>query len=217
MSSIRILIVDDHEVVRVGLTTMLDKHPGFAVVGQAGGAAESVSMAMALKPDVVVMDVRMPDGSGVEACRDILAVLPSTKVIMLTSYADDSAALASVMAGASGYVLKQVGTRELIKAIETVSQGGTLLDPAVAGRVLEELRGMAAHRDRSEESLTEQERKILAFIGEGKTNREIGLALYLSEKTVRNYVSIILHKLNLNNRAQAAAYSARRKALGMES
>ena len=211
MSTIRIMVVDDHEVVRLGLVTLLGRQPGYQVVGEAAGAAEAVEKAKALLPDVVVMDVRMPDGSGIEACRLIRAERPQTRVIMLTSYADDEAVITAVMAGASGYVLKQVGSGDLLRAIETVRTGGTLLDPAVTLRVLERMRAQAQG---STEPLTDQERNILGLIGEGMTNRDIAQRLFLSEGTVRNYVSSILAKLGLSNRAQAAAYAARRKLMG---
>lgn len=213
MTTVRILVVDDHEVVRLGLVTLLGRQAGYQVVGEAAGAGESVEKARALKPDIVVMDVRMPDGSGIEACRQIRAELPGTKVIMLTSYADDEAVITAVMAGASGYVLKQVGSGDLLRAIETVRGGGTLLDPALTLRVLERMRAEAA---RAPEPLTEQERNILTLIGEGKTNKDIAHQLYLSEGTVRNYVSSILAKLGFTNRSQAAAYAARRKLMGIE-
>lgn len=210
---IRIMIVDDHEVVRLGLSTLLGKRPNLEVVAQASGAAESVEKARVHNPDVVIMDVRMPDGSGIEACREILAERPDARVIMLTSYADDEAVMAAVMAGASGYILKQIGSGDLIKAIETVAAGGNLLDPQITRKVLDQVKQMAQQQG-VEASLTDQERNVLSLIGEGKTNREIAGVLYLSEKTVRNYVSNILQKLGFSNRAQAAAYAARRKVLG---
>lgn len=213
MTALRILIVDDHEVVRLELSSLLGRQPGYTVVGEAAGAAEAVTKARELQPDIVVMDVRMPDGSGIEACRQIRDELPETRVIMLTSYADDEAVITAVMAGASGYVLKQIGSSDLLRAIETVRSGGTLLDPSVTLRVLEKMRN-AAHS--TPEPLTEQERNILHLIGEGKTNREIAQVLYLSEKTVRNYVSNLLSKLGFSNRSQAAAYAARRKLLGID-
>lgn len=209
----RILVVDDHEVVRLGLVALLGRQPGYEVVGEASGAQEAVARAQALSPDIVVMDVRMPDGSGIEACREIRALLPATRVIMLTSYADDEAVITAVMSGASGYVLKQVGSGDLLRAIETVRAGGTLLDPALTRRVLERMRAQA---QQAPEPLTEQERNILHLIGEGKSNRDIAAALFLSEGTVRNYVSSILAKLGFTNRSQAAAYAARRRLMGIE-
>ncbi len=212
---IKVLVVDDHEVVRLGLVTLLRRHPEFNVVGEAGGAREAVEAVERLLPDVVVMDVRMPDASGIEACREITAAYDGVKVIMLTSFADDAAAVAAVMAGAAGYLLKQVSGPELIRAIEAVGRGGSLLDPKLASRVLSELRAKAAHRS-GEDELTEQERNVLHLIGEGRTNKEIAATLFLSEKTVRNYVSNVLQKMGFVNRSQAAAYSARRRALGGE-
>jgi len=213
MTTVRIMVVDDHEVVRLGLVTLLARQAGYQVVGEAAGAAEAVEKAQVHKPDIVVMDVRMPDGSGIEACRQIRAELPATKVIMLTSYADDEAVITAVMAGASGYVLKQVGSGDLLRAIETVRGGGTLLDPTLTLKVLERMRAEAA---RAPEPLTEQERNILTLIGEGKTNKDIAHQLFLSEGTVRNYVSSVLAKLGFTNRSQAAAYVARRKLMGIE-
>lgn len=213
MPSIRMMVVDDHEVVRLGLVTLLGRQAGYQVVGEASGAAEAVEKARVHKPDIIVMDVRMPDGSGIEACRQIRAEMPATKVIMLTSYADDEAVITAVMAGASGYVLKQVGSGDLLRAIETVRTGGTLLDPQLTLKVLERMRAEVA---RAPEPLTEQERNILTLIGEGKTNKDIAHQLYLSEGTVRNYVSSVLAKLGFTNRSQAAAYAARRKLMGIE-
>jgi len=211
---IRILIVDDHEVVRMGLRGLLERNSGFQVVGEAGSADEAVAKALEQPVDVVVMDVRMPGGSGIEACRTIREARPDTKVIMLTSYADDEAVFASVMAGASGYVLKQIGSQELVDAIRTVARGGSLLDPTVTGQLLNRMRNLNTRSSDGIEELTEHERNILALIAEGKTNREIAKELYLSEKTVRNYVSSLLGKLGLSNRTEAAAYAVRRQLLG---
>ncbi|MFZ5828314.1 MAG: response regulator transcription factor [Bacillota bacterium] len=212
---LRILVVDDHEVVRLGLVTLLRRHPAFEVVGEAGCAREALELVERHHPDVVVMDVRMPEISGIEACREIVAAHSDVRVIMLTSYADDAAAVSAVMAGAAGFMLKQVSGPDLIRAIETVGQGGSLLDPMLASRVLSEMRAMAAQRD-GETELTEQERNVLHLIGEGKTNREISATLFLSEKTVRNYVSNILQKMGFVNRSQIAAYAARKSALSGE-
>ncbi|WP_414482626.1 response regulator [Limnochorda sp.] len=211
METIRILIVDDHEVVRIGLRSLLERIGQFEVVGEAASAQEAIELARSRKPDVVVMDIRMPDGSGIEACRAIRSENEAIKVIMLTSYTDDEAIFASVMAGASGYVLKQIGSHELVEAIRTVAAGGSLLDPSITGKVLERMRGMT--REQQHEKLTDQELRILRLIADGRTNKEIAEALYLSEKTVRNYVSSILSKLNLSNRAEAAAYAVRRHLL----
>jgi len=208
--STRVLICDDHEVVREGLRGLISRQPGMSVVGEVGTVAESIEAAARAKPDVVIMDVRLPDGSGVEACRAIREERPETKVIMLTSYADDEALFASIIAGASGYLLKQTRGQAVVDAITAVAAGRSLLDPEVTGKVLERLRESRAE-DPALASLTEQERKVLAGLAEGKMNREIGEALFLSEKTVKNYVSRILDKLGLSRRAEAAAYMAKHK------
>jgi two-component system response regulator DevR len=205
-----LLVVDDHEVVRQGLVALLDRRAGFQVVGEAGTAAEAVEQARRFRPNLVVMDIRLPDGSGIEACRDIRSELPDTRVVMLTSYPDEDAVLAAIVAGASGYLLKQVRARDLVAALETVAGGGSLLDPAVTGKVLDRMRRIATGNDELA-ALTQQERKILALVAEGKTNKEIAADVFLSDKTVKNYVSSILAKLNLERRAQAAAYVARIK------
>jgi two-component system response regulator DevR len=206
--AVRVLLVDDHEVVREGLRTLLaSKADRIQVAGEAGTVAEAVEQAARLQPDVVVLDVRLPDGSGVEACREIRSQRPQTGVLMLTSFSDDEALVQSIMAGAAGYLLKHVRGAELVAAIETVSRGGALLDPAVTGRVLERLRKPETD---AFASLTETERRILELIAEGKTNREIGEAVFLSEKTVKHYVSSILSKLEVSHRSEAAAKWARR-------
>jgi DNA-binding NarL/FixJ family response regulator len=211
---LRVLIVDDHEVVREGLRSLLNRREGINVVGEAGTVGTAVEEAARLRPDVVIMDVRLPDGSGVEACREIRQENPATKVIMLTSYADDEAVFASILAGAAGYLLKQTRGQALAEAIEAVAQGGSLLDPAVTQKVLERVRSMGGRRpDDSLASLSDQEQKILLLIAEGKTNKEIAEEIFLSDKTVKNYVSSILSKLNLRRRAEAAAFIAR-KGLG---
>jgi two-component system response regulator DevR len=208
--SVRVLICDDHEVVREGLRGLISRQAGMSVVGEAGTVAEVIEAAMRSKPDVVIMDVRLPDGSGVEACREIREARPETRVVMLTSYADDEALFASIIAGASGYLLKQTRGQAVVDAITTVAAGRSLLDPDVTGKVLERLRESRAE-DPALASLTEQERKVLAGLAEGKTNREIGDGLFLSEKTVKNYVSRILDKLGLSRRAEAAAYMAKHR------
>jgi two-component system response regulator DevR len=208
----RLLVVDDHEVVRQGLVALLDRRPGFEVVAQAATVAESIEQARVHKPDIVIMDVRLPDGSGVEACRAIRAELPETRVIMLTSFPDDEAVLSAIVAGASGYLLKQIRARDLVAALEAVGRGESLLDPAVTERVLERVRRIAAGDANDELSvLTPQERKILMLVAEGKTNKEIAADVFLSDKTVKNYVSSILSKLNLERRAQAAAFVAKQR------
>ena len=210
-----LLIVDDHEVVRQGLAAMLGRRPEFQVVAEAGTVAEAVAAARKFRPDLVVMDVRLPDGSGIEACREIRAEMPDTRVVMLTSYPDEDAVLSAIIAGASGYLLKQVRARDLVSALETVGRGESLLDPAVTGRVLERIRRIAT-ADQPDElaQLTSQEQKILLLVAEGKTNKEIAADVFLSDKTVKNYVSSILAKLNLERRAQAAAYMARVRSPG---
>lgn len=210
---IRVMIVDDHEVVRLGLTSLLRRVDELEIVGEAGSAEESVRtvdrlVAEGNAPDVIIMDVRMSGGSGIDACRAIRTKYPEIKVIMLTSYTDDEAVYASVMAGAAGYVLKQVGSEDLIKAIRTVYAGGALLDPSTTQRVLEKMRAQDPLGDLPE-PLTEQERRLLQLIARGLTNKEIAKEVFLSEKTVRNYVSNILSKLGLSNRAEAAAFAVR--------
>jgi two-component system, NarL family, response regulator DevR len=204
-----LLIVDDHEVVRQGLVAMFERRPGFQVVAEAGTVAEAIEAARRFRPDLAIMDVRLPDGSGVEACREIRSELPDTRVVMLTSYPDEDAVLSAIVAGASGYLLKQVRARDLVAALEAVGRGESLLDPAVTGRVLDRIRRVA-NTDQPDElgQLTGQERKILLLVAEGKTNKEIAAEVFLSDKTVKNYVSSILGKLNLERRAQAAAYMA---------
>ena len=211
--TLRLLIVDDHEIVRQGLVALLGRREGFEVVAEAGSVAESIEMARRYQPDVVVMDVRLPDGSGIEACREIRAELPETKVVMLTSYPDDDAVLSAIVAGASGYLLKQVRARDLVAALEAVGRGESLLDPAVTEKVLERVRRIASGTYQDELSqLTAQEQKILMLVAEGKTNKEIAAEVFLSDKTVKNYVSSILSKLNLERRAQAAAFVAKHRA-----
>jgi len=208
---VRVMLVDDHEVVREGLRTLIGRQKDMVVVGEAGTMTEAIETAAKAKPDVIVMDVRLPDGSGVEACRTIRESRPETKVIMLTSYADDEALFASIVAGAAGYLLKQTRGQAVIDAINTVAQGRSLLDPDVTGKVLERVRKGRTDEDPAFASLTDQERKVLEQLAEGKTNRDIGEVLFLSEKTVKNYVSRILDKLGLARRAEAAAYMAKRR------
>ena len=199
-------------MVRQGLVALLDRRSGFEVVAQAGSVAESITLAALHEPDLVIMDVRLPDGSGIEACREIRAGRPETRVVMLTSYPDEEAVLSAIIAGASGYLLKQIRGRDLVSALEAVGRGESLLDSAVTEKVLERVRRMAsgsATDDLAE--LTSQERKILLLVAEGKTNKEIAAEVFLSDKTVKNYVSSILGKLNLQRRTQAAAYVAKRR------
>jgi two-component system response regulator DevR len=207
---LRILLVDDHEVVRDGVKALLQATDDIIVTAEASSVREAVDEADRARPDVVVMDVRLADGSGIEATREIRARHPKTAVIMLTSFADDEALFASIMAGASGYVLKQVKGGELVRAIRTVGKGESLLDPAVTSSVLDRLRkGKHMLRDEKLARLSPQEERILSLVADGKTNREIGEELHLAEKTVKNYVSSILSKLEVARRAEAAAYLAR--------
>lgn len=208
MTRQRILLVDDHEVVRLGLKALLDKHPEFEVVAEAATANEAVEKTKAYEPDVVVMDIRLKGGSGIEACERITEEYPDTKVIMLTSYAEDEMLFSSIRAGAAGYVLKQIGGDDLVKAIESIGRGEALLDPAVTQRVFQEVRKAAREEEASAfAELTQQEMHVLQLVSEGRTNRQIAEMLYLGEGTVRNYVSSILSKLNVRNRAEAAAYA----------
>jgi DNA-binding NarL/FixJ family response regulator len=208
MSKHRILLVDDHEVVRLGLKALLERHPNFNVVAEASTAREAIEHVKTYSPDVVVMDIRLPGGSGIEACQEITTNHPDTRVIMLTSYAEDEMLFSAIRAGAAGYVLKQIGAEDLVRAIEAVSRGEALLDPAVTQRVFQEVRKAAREEESSAFSaLTQQEKHVLNLVSEGRTNREIAKALYLGEGTVRNYVSSILSKLGVSNRAEAAAYS----------
>ena len=207
---LRLMLVDDHEVVRSGLKTMLEAAGDVRVVAEAGTVKDAIIQADRTKPDVIVMDVRLADGSGIEATREIRAQRPETKVLMLTSFADDEALFASIMAGASGYVLKQIRGGDLVRAIRSVGQGQSLLDPAITATVLERLRkGKHLLRDERLARLSAQEERILTLVAEGHTNREIGARLKLAEKTVKNYVSTILSKLEVGRRAEAAAYLAR--------
>jgi len=217
MSTIRVMLVDDHEIVRQGLRTLLERREHLQVVAEAGSVAEAVEVGVRVRPDVIVMDVRLPDGTGIEACRDIRAECPDVRVLMLTSYADDEAVYASIIAGAAGYLLKQTRGRELVSAIERVAAGESLLDPEITAAVLTRMRDMAAgkHHDKLAE-LSDQERRILNLIAEGRTNREIAATVFLAEKTVKNYVSTILNKLGMERRAQAAAFLADQRARGHE-
>jgi two-component system, NarL family, response regulator DevR len=207
---LRLMLVDDHEVVRSGLRAMLEATGEVRIVAEAGSVRDAISEADRTRPDVIVMDVRLVDGSGIEATREIRARRPETRVLMLTSFADDEALFASIMAGASGYVLKQIHGTDLVRAIRQVGQGQSLLDPAVTTTVLERLRrGKHLLRDERLARLSAQEERILAMVADGLTNREIGVRLKLAEKTVKNYVSTILSKLEVSRRAEAAAYLAR--------
>ncbi|MHB1432462.1 MAG: response regulator [Streptosporangiaceae bacterium] len=205
---IRVFLLDDHEIVRRGVKDLLEAEPDLVVVGEAGTAASALARIPALRPDVAVLDVRLPDGDGVSVCREIRSKMPEVACLMLTSFGDDEALFDAIMAGAAGYVLKQIHGTDLVGAVRTVASGQSLLDPEAASRV------MARMRDQSKRSdplaaLTGQERKILELIGEGMTNRQIGEHLFLAEKTVKNYVSALFAKLGMERRTQAAAYAAR--------
>lgn len=204
----RLVIVDDHEVVRLGLKALLEHHPQFEVIGEAGTAREALELVSRLKPDIVLMDIRLPGASGIEACQEITKGFPESRVVMLTSYAEDEMLFSAIRAGASGYVLKQIGGDDLIRALEAVSRGEALLDPAVTQRVFQEVRRAVKEEEASAfANLSQQEKHVLSLVSEGKTNREIAKALFLGEGTVRNYVSSILSKLGVSNRAEAAAYA----------
>ena len=212
---LRLLVVDDHEVVRQGLVALIDRREKFQVVAEAGSVEEALDAARRFQPDLVIMDVRLPDGSGIEACREIRAEMPATRVVMLTSYPDEEAVLSAIIAGASGYLLKQIRARDLVNALEAVGRGESLLDSAVTEKVLERVRRIASGTYTDElAQLTAQEQKILQLVAEGKTNKEIASEVFLSDKTVKNYVSSILSKLNLQRRAQAAAFVAKHRLPG---
>lgn len=204
----KILLVDDHEVVRLGLKALLEHNAQFEVVAEAGTAKEAIEQVSKTHPDVVLMDIRLPGASGIEACDEITKNYPGVKVIMLTSYAEDEMLFSAIRAGASGYVLKQISGDGLINAIEAVGRGEALLDPAVTQRVFQEVRRAVKEEEASAFSnLSQQEKHVLMLVSEGKTNREIAKSLFLGEGTVRNYVSSILSKLGVSNRAEAAAYA----------
>ncbi|MDF5754289.1 response regulator transcription factor [Spongiactinospora sp. TRM90649] len=205
---IRVFLVDDHEVVRRGVAALLGSEDDIEIIGEAGTAESAIARIPALKPDVAVLDVRLPDGNGVDVCREVRSRLPGLACLMLTSYADDDALFDAVMAGAAGYVLKQIHGSDLVGAVRTVAAGQSLLDPATTAAMLTRLREQAARRDPLA-ALSEQERHILDLIGEGLTNRQIGERLFLAEKTVKNYVSSLLSKLGMQRRTQAAALAAR--------
>ena len=207
---LRILLVDDHEVVRLGIKALLTRYSQFQVVAEAGTAEEAVLQALQHQPDVIIMDIRLPGKSGIVATEEITQKLPGTKVIMLTSFAEDDMLFDAIIAGASGYILKQIGSGELIRALEMVGRGESLLDPAVTQKVFQRLRQDARESQGSAfAAFSERELQVLALVAEGKTNKEIAEKVFLSEKTVRNYVSSILAKLNLSNRAEAAAYAVK--------
>jgi DNA-binding NarL/FixJ family response regulator len=207
-AKIRVFLLDDHEVVRRGVRDLLESEGDIEVTGEASTAAEAMARVPAVQPDVAVLDVRLPDGDGVTVCRDLRSQMPDLACLMLTSFADDEALFDAIMAGAAGYVLKQVRGSDILGAVRTVASGGSLLDPKTTARVMERLRNPAKEEDPLE-GLSEQERRILELIGEGLTNRQIGERMFLAEKTVKNYVSNLLSKLGMERRTQAAAFVAR--------
>lgn len=204
---IRVFLLDDHEIVRRGVRDLLDAEPGITVIGEAGTAATALARIPALKPDVAVLDIRLPDGDGVTVCRDLRSTMPQLACLMLTSYSDDDALFDAIMAGAAGYVLKQIRGTDLVGAIRTIATGQSLLDPHAAATHIRRIHNHPTTTDPLA-ALTDQERRILALIGEGLTNRQIGDRLFLAEKTVKNYVSALFAKLGMQRRAQAAAYAA---------
>jgi DNA-binding NarL/FixJ family response regulator len=206
--AISVFLLDDHEIVRMGVRELLESEPDITVVGEAGTAESALARIPALHPDVAVLDVQLPDGNGVDVCRDIRSAMPEVACLMLTSFGDDEALFDAIMAGASGYVLKQIRGTDLVGAVRAVAAGKSLLDPEAAGRVMQRMRDQAARTDPLA-GLTPQERRILELIGEGLTNRQIGARMYLAEKTVKNYVSALFAKLGMERRTQAAAYAAR--------
>ena len=212
MSAIRIMLVDDHEVVRMGMKSLLERHEKYSVVAEAGSEEQAVAAALETKPAIVLMDIRLASGSGIEACARIIGALPETKVIMLTSYAEDELLFASIRAGACGYVLKQAGSNDLLRAIDNAAHGDGSLDPSVTQRILDEVRYSISQKESSAfAELTEQEKQVLMLVAEGETNRTIADKMFLSQGTVRNYVSSVLSKLHLSNRAEAAAYAIKHR------
>ena len=208
MSKMRIVLVDDHEVVRLGLKVLLEQSNHFEVVGEANNAKEAVEIAGKFRPDIVLMDIRLPGASGIEACEEITQLYPEVRVVMLTSYAEDEMLFSAIRAGASGYLLKQINSEDLIRSLESVRRGDALLDPLVTQRVFQEVRRAVKEEEASAFAiLSQQEKHVLILVSEGKTNREIAKSLFLGEGTVRNYVSSILSKLGASNRAEAAAYA----------
>ena len=207
-AQIKVFLLDDHEIVRLGVKELLETEPDIVVIGEAGTAASALARIPALRPDVAVLDVRLPDGDGVSVCREIRSRMPEVACLMLTSFGDDDALFDAIMAGAAGYVLKQIRGTDLVGAVRTVAAGRSLLDPEAASRVMARMREATSRADPLA-GLTGQERKILELIGEGLTNRQIGERLFLAEKTVKNYVSALFAKLGMERRTQAAAYAAR--------
>lgn len=211
--SVRIFLLDDHEIVRRGIRDLLEAQEGLTVIGEAGTAGEALELIPTLLPDVAVLDARLPDGSGIEVCRDVRAAHPEVNVIILTSFDDDEALFSAIMAGAAGYALKQIRGNDLVDAVRRVADGQSLLDPAVTAQVLDRIRNAPAPKDPLAE-LTAQERRILTLIGQGMTNRQIATEMYLAEKTVKNYVSQLLSKLGLQRRTQAAVLAEKHRLSG---
>ncbi len=208
---IRILVVDDHEVVRIGLQSVLRLARGLEIVGEAATKADAVAQVRSLTPDLVLMDIRLPDGSGVDACREIRAVSPQTRILFLTSYTDDETVLAAILSGAHGYILKEIDTKSLLQAIRTVAAGHSLLHPEVTKRTIQWLSLLAdPHSERTAPALSDQERRVLVLLAEGKTNKEIAAALDLSDKTVKNYLANAYEKLQVSRRSEAAAVFSRK-------
>ncbi|MQS17105.1 response regulator transcription factor [Streptomyces kaniharaensis] len=201
---VKVFLLDDHEVVRRGVHDLLDAEPGFTVVGEASTVAQALARVPALRPDVAVLDMRLPDGDGVTVCRELRSRMPELACLILTSFDDEEALLDSIMAGAAGYVLKQISGTDLVSAVRTVASGQSMLDPGAATRLMARLRGEAAQQPSDGPHLTDREREILALVGEGLTNRQIGQRLYLAEKTVKNHISRLLAKLGVERRVQAA-------------
>lgn len=207
--TIRVYLLDDHEMVRMGLRNLLESAGDFEVIGETGSAVTAIARIPALRPDVALLDARLPDGNGIEVCRQIRSSEPSVQAIILTSFDDDEALFSAIMAGAAGYILKQVTSQDLLSAVRHVAAGGSLLDPSVTARVMERLREGAPGEPEELKSLTAQERRILELVAEGLTNKQIGERLFLAEKTVKNYMSNVLAKLGLVSRTQAAVFATR--------
>ena len=213
---IRVFLLDDHELVREGIRSLLESDPDLEVVGEAGTAAEALARVPLAKPDVAILDVRLEEGSGIEVCRDLRSANPDLICLMLTSFADDDALYASVMAGAAGYVLKQIKARDLIEDVKKVAKGESLMDPRAVARVVERISN-PPKADPALDSLSPQERRILEHISEGMTNKQIAEAMFLAEHTVKNYVTGLLRKLKMSSRTEAAIYATRRKTEGSDS